>query len=181
MDRFEKLDSNESHEVQQGKVRGFAPGSEQSHTLLLTGWQMYWEQPFREKTWGFWWMKSLLWASGVCFAAQKANSILGCIKPGLASRVREVIVPLCSFLLGVHPGLEQGQRGSWRVKAPLLWRLKRAGLVQSAEEKSPGRPHCSLISILKKDGETLIVRTCMLGQQKVRYKKTFFIMRVVRH
>jgi len=69
--------------------------------------------------------------------AQKANHILGCIKSSMASRLREVILPLCSgetppgvLHLALEPsaqghvavgvGPEEGHKNDSRAGAPLL-------------------------------------------------------------
>ena len=36
--------------------------------------------------------------------AQKTNCTMGCIKRSMASRLREVILPLCSVLVRLHLG-----------------------------------------------------------------------------
>ena len=83
-------------------------------------------------------------------AAQKANCVQGCINRTVASRWREVIVPLCSAL--VRPHLEcciQVWGPQHKKDVELLFRqAERAADVQPEEEKALGRPHCSF-SILK--------------------------------
>jgi len=98
-------------------------------------------------------------------AAQNANHILGCIKRNMASRSREVILPLCSTLVrsnlessiqlwSPQPRkdmdlLEQVQRRATNMIRGLGHlsceeRLRELGLFSLEEEKAPGRPYCSL-------------------------------------
>jgi len=52
----------------------------------------------RGRTWGCWLNKKQQYE----LAAQKANHMVGCIKSSMASRSREVILPLCSALVRPH-------------------------------------------------------------------------------
>ena len=89
--------------------------------------------------------------------AQKSNSVLGYIKGSMTSRLKEVILPLCSheILPGVlHPvlrpptqeghqavgeGPEEGHEDDQSAgPPPLQGQAERAGLVQPEEERASG-------------------------------------------
>lgn len=94
-------------------------------------------------------------------AAQKANWILGCSKRRVTSRLWEVILTQYSVLVRFHLGpqhrndielLKWVQRRTWDyLRAGELPQRKaeRAGVIQSGENKAPGRPFCSLL-VLKR-------------------------------
>jgi len=85
-----------NHEVQQGQVQGPAPGpSNLKHRCRLGGEWL--ESSHEEKDLGVSANERPNMSWKCVLAAQKANCILGCIKRSVTSRVREVILPLCSY------------------------------------------------------------------------------------
>jgi len=142
--------------------------------------------------------------------AQKANCILGCIK-SVASRARQVILPLCSALL--RPQLEhciQMRSPQYRRDADLLECIQRRAtiVIHGVEdltyeerlrelalfnlEKAPGRPESSLYlrGSYSKEGDRIFSRVCgnrtrgngfKLKEGRLDIRKRSFVVMVVRH
>ncbi|KAK4805653.1 hypothetical protein QYF61_022411 [Mycteria americana] len=120
-------------------------------------------------------------------AAQKANRNLGCIK-SVASRSREVILPLCSALMRPHRGYCVQLWGSQHKKDMDL-------LEQPGEKKAPQDLIVAfqyLKGAYRKDGEGLCNRECSNrtkgnsfklkeGRFRLDIRKKLFTVSVVRH
>ena len=88
--------------------------------------------------------------------AQKASHILGCIKRSMASRLRDVALPLCSVL--VRPHLEycvQMQSPQYRTGVDLFECVQRRATqtVQGMDNLSWGSPELGLFSWRREGSE----------------------------
>ena len=91
----------EPDEVQPGQGQGPAPGEEQPHAPVQAGADLL-ESSSAERDQGVLVDDRVTMSQQRALGAKKGKGILGCIKRRMASRTREVLLPLYTALVRPH-------------------------------------------------------------------------------
>jgi len=107
------LGTEEPDEIQQGQGQGPATGEEQPQAPLQAGADLL-ESSSAERDLGVLVGDQVTMSQQCALVAKKANGLLGCIRRTVASRSREVLLPLCSTASSAGLPSSRKMRSYWR-------------------------------------------------------------------
>jgi len=124
------------------------PETEEVISDMYTNWEKnLLRVALLRKTYDFWWMKNLTWASSVCLQPMVSWVPSEEVSPAGRGRgfLPSTLPPEQERCVAVGMGVEVGHEDDQRAGAPLLWRqAEGTGLVWSGEEKAVWRLPCGL-------------------------------------
>jgi len=158
-----EMGQREPHEVQQGEAQSHAYRKEQPRAPVHAGGPSSWKAAWRKRTI----VETKLNMSQQCaLTAKKANGILGCTRKCIASRLRQVILPLYSAL--VRPHLE------YFVHYWALQYKRDVDILERVQRKTTkmikGLEHLSYEERMRKLGLFILEKRRLWGNLTIAYK-----------